>query len=194
MTSRPAFTGESGWDHDGPLLFIAEVQNRLEKKLINACLDEVSGSCQGGPIDRVVLKVSGGKNKSGLGSLAEKLAAPGLTLLVPVRVSWVVPGDEGEKIEPLALRHLAFGDPREPGNLRGRWILHRDSNRAQCFSAQPATIDELKDRFVEQQGVDAADSPEDFAAFVARRTSCGCQAVPPSPARLACRSRSPSGA
>ena len=73
MSARPAFSGEPQWEHPGPVLFIAEVQNRLEKRLIEQCLDQAEKDSRSGSMDRVILKFSGGKNSSGLEELAAKL-------------------------------------------------------------------------------------------------------------------------
>jgi glycerol-3-phosphate O-acyltransferase len=80
-----------------------------------------------------------------------------------------MPENDGGTNKPLALRHLLFGDPRHPGNVRGRWILFRDPNRAECIAGEPATIANLKTRFAAQQGSRARESMGEFAAFVARQ-------------------------
>jgi len=169
VTSGPAFSGEITWEHDGPVLFIVEIQNYLEKRLMAACLEQAARDRAACSMDRVILKISGGKNKSGLDGLAEKLEGPEETLLVPARVSWQVPGNDQEGNEPLALRHLLFGDPRQPGNLRGRWILFRDRERVRCFAGEAATIGDLKARFRVQQQSRVREAPERFVSFVARQ-------------------------
>lgn len=169
MNQRPAFSGDPQWKHEGPVLFIVEVQNQLEKRLMEECLQHAGRHHQAGATDWVILKLSAGKNRSGLEQLAEKLEGPEDTLLIPARVSWLVPSEEQERNEPLALRHLVFGDPRQPGNLRGRWILFRDPTRAQCFAGEAATIGDLKARFRVQQQTTVRESPERFTAFVTRQ-------------------------
>jgi glycerol-3-phosphate O-acyltransferase len=138
--------------HDGPLLFLADAGNRLEQKLIRDCL----------PSDDLVLL-------SDLKRLTARLDAPGNTLLVPVRVAWLMPDTDTPTKKPLPLRHLMFGDPRHPGSLRGRWIMFRDRDRARCISGEPATLSELKNRFEEQVDAKAAGSENAFAAFVMRQ-------------------------
>jgi glycerol-3-phosphate O-acyltransferase len=147
-------------------LFILETRNRLERGLMEQWLGEAAPA---GVTDHAFLKISKGSAVGGLDELARKLEAPDDTLLVPARVYWGVPSDPGEANEPLALRHLAFGDPRQPGNLRGRWILWRDRGRARGFAGEPATLGALKDRFRGQLGVAAIEAPEAFSAFVARQ-------------------------
>jgi glycerol-3-phosphate O-acyltransferase len=169
VSQRPAFSGNPDWGNESPLLFIVEVQNRLEKRLMEECLSHAARQNGINSMDRVILKVSSGKTTSGLDKLVGKLDAPDETLLVPARVSWVVPSEEQESNEPLALRHLAFGDPRQPGNLRGRWILFRDPTRAQCFAGEPATLGDLKARYRVQQQSTVREAPEQFASFVVRQ-------------------------
>jgi glycerol-3-phosphate O-acyltransferase len=152
--------GDPGRQHDGPVLFIADAGNRLERRLIERCL--------GAGIDRVFLPISK-ENHLDLGELSKKLDAPGDTLLVPVRIAWLMPESDDKTNKPLALRHLIFGDPRQPGFLRGNWILHRDSNRAECISGEPGTLAALKTRFAEQHHSTAEEAIGDFAAFVARQ-------------------------
>jgi glycerol-3-phosphate O-acyltransferase len=166
VNAGPAFSGDPQWAHDGPLLFIVETQNGLEQRLMDECLGSVEA---GRTLDRAFLRISRGRAVKGLDRLVQKLRAPDNTLLVPARVSWVVPGNEEGGNEPLALRHMAFGDPRQPGTLRGRWILFRDRERAQCFAGEPATLGDLKARFRGQLDLDVEKAPEEFAAFVARQ-------------------------
>jgi len=159
---------EPGRQHDGPILYIVDARNRLERKLLEHCLER-AGSADPLATDRIFLPISKEQRAPDLSELVRKLDAPANTLLVPVRVAWLMPEAEGAAQKPLALRHLVFGDPRHPGNMRGRWIRFRDPNRAECIAAEPATIADLKARYTAQQGARARDSMEEFAGFVARQ-------------------------
>jgi glycerol-3-phosphate O-acyltransferase len=164
------FLGSEELRHDGPLLFIADAGNRLETRLITDCLSRPGDTSN--PVsttDTLFLSISGNTHTPDLKRLAEKLEAPGNTLLVPVRVAWLMPEGDGPSKKPLPLRHLLFGDPRHPGSARGRWILFRDPGRARCISGEPATLSALKSRFDEQVDTQAAESGEEFAAFVMRQ-------------------------
>jgi glycerol-3-phosphate O-acyltransferase len=156
----------AGSQHDGPILFLIDGRNRLERRLLNECLDSIDPAAS---IERIFLPVSKEVHALDLVELTGKLSGPPETLLVPVRLAWLMPESEDRKIKPLALRHLVFGDPRHPGNARGRWILFRDPSRSECIAGQPATIAELKVRFADQLGSRARDSMDEFAAFVARQ-------------------------
>ena len=159
---------EPGRQHDGPILYIVDSRNRLERKLLEHCLER-AGADTPLTTDRIFLPISKEQRPPDLSELVRKLDAPADTLLVPVRVAWLMPEAEGTAHKPLALRHLVFGDPRHPGNMRGRWIRFRDPNRAECIAAEPATIADLKARYTAQQGARARDSMEEFAGFVARQ-------------------------
>lgn len=167
MSGLAALPEDRWLGHEGPVLFIAEVRNGLERRLLETCFGRMRD--ESGRADRVFLTVSGAGNPGDSRPLQERLEAPGNTLLVPVRVAWLMPGREDGTIRPLPLRHLVFGDPRNPGTLRGRWILFRDSGRAECIAGEPDTIDGLRARFAEQFGGTAEESPEQFAAFVFRQ-------------------------
>ena len=168
MSRFPAPPGGQPWDHDGPILFIGDAGNRLERRLLDECLASWSMNAGGNSIERIFLAISKDNSLPDLSGLVEKLDAPGNPLLVPIRVAWLMPGKEHETNKPLALRHLILGDPRHPGALRGKWILHRDPGRAECIAAEPATLDELKTRFAGQHETTAEESAKEFAAYVAR--------------------------
>jgi len=160
----------AGRQHDGPLLFIADARNRLERKLLGKCLDQLSAALStASSANRIFLPISKDTGLPGLQGFIRMLEAPPETLLVPIRVAWLMPENDGGTHKPLALRHLLFGDPRHPGNLRGRWILFRDPNRAECIAGEPATIADLKARYSVQQGSRAREAMEEFASFVARQ-------------------------
>ena len=189
VPETPAFTGASFAGHAGPILFIADAGNRLERALLDACLETQCAAVGAGSWARVFLNLSGAGDAPDAAPLQARLAAPDDTLLAPLRVAWTVPvdasGEAGQSAgqsadpsanpsagrEPVSLRHLAFGDPRRPGLLRGKRILRRDPSRAHCLAGVPATLGELKRRFAEQHGTAAAAQPQAFAGFVARQAA-----------------------
>jgi len=165
----PFFTGP-GRQHDGPLLFIADFRNRLEKKLLGKSLAQWSAAFPDtASADVVFLPISRNEQSPDPAGFISSLEVPPETLLVPVRVAWLMPQKNEGVVKPLALRHLLFGDPRHPGSLLGRWILFRDPGRAGCITGEPATMADLKSRFMVQQGAQSGDSKQEFAAFVARQ-------------------------
>jgi glycerol-3-phosphate O-acyltransferase len=155
--------------HAGPVLFILDAPGALQQRLLDDCVDMALMDRPAGSTDRVSLRITGQGEPTRLDDLQARLDAPDDTLLVPLRIAWSVPGQGGDDIQPLALRHLAFGDPRHPGPLRARWILRRDPQRAQCIQGEPATLGELRQRFEATPEAAAGEEREAFAAFVARQ-------------------------
>ena len=158
--------------HDGPVLYIADAGNGTERKLLEACLaaDDRSGLTRSS-FDSVFLRLSENDTSAAYADLSRRLEGPGDTLLVPVRIAWAMPQVEEDGRQPLALRHLMFGDPRRPGSLRGRWLLRRDPNRARCISGEPATLEQLRARYRTLEPSPQQDQPGAFTAFVARQAA-----------------------
>lgn len=172
MPETPSVSAAAVAAHDGPVLFIADAPNGLERKLLERCLAP-GGAVNPGqdPLQRVFLDLSERGKATDTAELEGRLQLPGNALLVPIRMAWAMPQVENDSRQPLALRHLVFGDPRRPGPLRGRWLLRRDPQRARCMVGAAATLDELRSRFSAQQLSAADDSRAAFAAFVARQAA-----------------------
>jgi glycerol-3-phosphate O-acyltransferase len=170
VPETPGFSAAGIAKHDGPVLFIADAPNGLEKNLLDACLAARGAEYPGqAAVERVYLDLSERGKPAAFSDLEPWLERPGNTLLVPVRIAWVMPQVEQDSRKPLALRHLLFGDPRRPGSLRGRWWLHRNPGRARCISGAPATLEALRSRFQAlQPSVDEAGA---LSAFVARQAA-----------------------
>src|SRR5210317_2218085 len=94
--------GEQGVKHEGPVLFIAEVRNRLEKRLLENCLAEAGPPGAGeSAVDKVFLPVSRADSLPDLQELVAKMGAPEDTLLVPLRIAWLMPESDDSGIKPL---------------------------------------------------------------------------------------------
>ncbi|MGD8930522.1 MAG: hypothetical protein PVI22_16285, partial [Lysobacterales bacterium] len=164
MKQAPVLTGVPLPEHSGPVLYILDARSGLERRLLEMCLAEAMQDAR-----RLRVNLAEGKRQHGIDALQSALDGPPETLLVPVRIAWSVPGMDSGANQPLALRHLVFGDPRRPGPVRSRWILRRDPSRARCMSGSAATLSELRRRFNDQEGLSAEEAPSEFAAFVARQ-------------------------
>ncbi|MEO9600546.1 glycerol-3-phosphate 1-O-acyltransferase [Parasphingorhabdus sp.] len=152
----------------GPKLFVIDARNGVERRYL---LDWLHTSmAEGGPdgkLNWVSLPISDERAKMRLDRLEEKLNEGPDTLVVPVRIAWRIPNFE--KSRAVKMRHVIFGDPRNPGSLRARSILLRNKRRAHCLTGQPATIGELKQRFAElSKDYDQTDNAE-LASFVVRQ-------------------------
>lgn len=110
------------------------------------------------------LPVAGEREAAAPAELVRLMEGGDDVTLLPVRVSWRIPGFD--QTQGLRLRELVFGDPRSPGPWRARWILKRDRNRAQCITGTPATLNELRQRYLGKGGEHTA---EGLARFVLRQ-------------------------
>ena len=152
----------------GPKLFVIDARNRVERRhLLDWLHTSMAEGGPGGKLNWVSLPISDERAKMRLGGLAEKLKENPDTMVVPVRIAWRIPNFE--KSRAVKMRHVIFGDPRNPGSFRARSILLRDKRRAHCLTGQPATISELEQSFAElSKDYDQTDNME-FAAFVVRQ-------------------------
>ncbi|MEH6660964.1 MAG: glycerol-3-phosphate 1-O-acyltransferase [Parasphingorhabdus sp.] len=152
----------------GPKLFVIDARNGVERRyLLNWIQTSMPDAGSGEKLNWVSLPISDERAKMRLGRLEEKLKESPNTLVVPVRIAWRIPNFE--KSRAVKMRHVIFGDPRNPGAFRARSILLRNKRRAQCLIGQPATIGELEQNFAElSKDYDQTDTTE-FAAFVVRQ-------------------------
>ena len=149
--------------HAGARLVILDVRNRVERRHLLDWLHGAWGALKSA--DWVALRLSDARTEPALDSLAARIAGvDDDCLVIPARVAWRIPRFDAERT--LRLRDLVFGDPRLPGALRARVILATDRRRAQCLLGAPATLGDLRARFVAEGG--DAGNPLAFAGFVAR--------------------------
>ena len=152
----------------GPKLFVIDARNGVERRyLLDWLHTSMAEGGPGGKLNWVSLPISDERAKLRLDRLAEKLKDAADTLVVPVRIAWRIPNFE--KSRAVKMRHVIFGDPRNPGSFRARSILLRDKRRAHCLTGQPATIGELEQSFAELSKDYAQTDHMEFAAFVVRQ-------------------------
>ncbi len=152
----------------GPKLFVIDARNGVERRhLLDWLHTSMAEGGPGGKLNWVSLPISDERAKLRLDRLAEKLKDNPDTLVVPVRIAWRIPNFE--KSRAVKMRHVIFGDPRNPGSFRARSILLRDKRRAHCLTGQPATIGELEQSFAELSKDYAQTDNMEFAAFVVRQ-------------------------
>ena len=152
----------------GPKLFVIDARNRVERRyLLDWLHTSIAEGGPGGKLNWVSLPISDERAKLRLDPLGDKLKEDPDTLVIPVRIAWRIPNFE--KSRAVKMRHVIFGDPRNPGSFRARSILLRDKRRAHCLTGQPATIGELKQRFAElSKDYDQTNNLE-LSAFVVRQ-------------------------
>ena len=152
----------------GPKLFVIDARNGVERRyLLNWIQTSMPDVGSGEKLNWVSLPISDERAKMRLGRLEEKLKESPDTLVVPVRIAWRIPNFE--KSRAVKMRHVIFGDPRNPGAFRARSILLRNKRRAQCLIGQPATIGELKQNFAELSKDYEQTETTEFSAFVVRQ-------------------------
>ncbi len=155
---------------DGPVLFVVDFRNRLERKLLEKWIQ--SRECNVDQVSRenwVALTISRKMRDSALQALTQKLEMPRETCVVPIRVAWPVP--DGRVNKPISFKSLIFGDRRRPSLIRAFVTIRKDGNRAKILVGEPASIGDLKQRFTQYHATDDANSANDLAAFVVRQAS-----------------------
>lgn len=167
MNASVEVIGHELSNSDGPILFVVDARNRLERKLLETWIQ--SPDRQVTEKKWVALTISRKMRASALVALAQNLEMAGETCVVPVRVAWPVPDDRVNK--PISMRTLIFGDRRRPSLLRAYVTLRKDRSRAKVLVGVPASIDDLKNRFAQYHATDDANSATDLAAFVIRQAS-----------------------
>jgi glycerol-3-phosphate O-acyltransferase len=85
--------------------------------------------------------------------------------LVPVRVAWLPTEHAGRPATQLT---ALMRDPYHPSERQQRRILARQPGRAIVLTGEPATVDELRRRWVETT---EGEADADFAGYVARRAT-----------------------
>ncbi len=101
------------------------------------------------------------------GSLPPGVLEDPAVRLIPLRVAWLPEEHAGRRAARLA--DLMPGhDPYRPSERRQLRIAAREPARAAVLTGEPATVGELRARWVEATG---GDGDADFAAYVARRAT-----------------------
>ncbi len=154
-------------------LFLIDARHGTERKVLLTWLRGVVPDFT--EAQTVTLNLADEGRSLDLRALAQQLAKlPDSTQIVPVRLTWLIP--KFSQHRPLRLRDLLFGDPREPGRLRARFILWRDHARAQCLRGEPATLAQLRQRFASEVAASDGEAATALAGFVARQAALTLEA------------------
>jgi glycerol-3-phosphate O-acyltransferase len=154
-------------------LFLLDADNSVETRLLREWLASTRSRSAAGDTDvaEVVLPILyGKKGRLEIGELPGKLGMAGNTRVIPLRVVWL-PTKSARQSAP-RLRDLVLGDPRHPGQFAAQMIMRWNPDRARCVTGASATIDELHETFSDfrrANGLDDAQTADEFAAFVVRR-------------------------
>jgi glycerol-3-phosphate O-acyltransferase len=144
----------------GETVLLTQSSTPTEARLIRERIAAAGGS------DRPVVSL-GAPGSSQARVPAEVLEGDSPVQLVPLRVAWRPEEHAGSRVARLT--DLMPGqDPYHPSERQQRRILAREPDRAAVLVGEPATLDELRQRWAEATG---GDGPSDFAAYVARRAT-----------------------
>jgi len=107
------------------------------------------------------------RRRAGLEALDAELAAGDDPLLAPLRVAWLPRKRDG--VRQVRLSDIPrFGDPRDPGALRQRWVLSRDPDRCRVVAGEPAPLSQLRERG-RDAGYHDTEETTGLSEFVARQ-------------------------
>ncbi|MDX1735984.1 MAG: glycerol-3-phosphate acyltransferase, partial [Halioglobus sp.] len=135
--------------HDGPLVFILDAAHRVDEGLLRDWVDGNNPASAGQAQTVVVPIVRDPENIPG-GALLAAVDAPEDTLFVPLRVVWKSSVDA--KTGSPRLRDLIWGNPRRPNATRAGRILRSHPERVETIAAEPATLGEMKQRYLQRRG------------------------------------------
>jgi len=146
------------------VLYLLDASSRFEERLLREWVLE---RCESGrkPDECIAIPPSRRRRRRVRSSALEvALAGEDDPLLVPLRIGWMPKLRDGQRAARLS-DLLRFGDPRDPGALRQRWIASRNDGRCHFVEGEPARISELRERWRVSGGVETAG----LADFVVRQ-------------------------
>ena len=163
LENEPPWPGVAG----RRTLFLADASSPLERRILRAWIER---NWPEGDRDVEVVAIPPARRPSrrvGLETLEAALAAGDDVLLAPLRVAWLPRKRDG--VREVRLSDIPrFGDPRDPGRLRQRWVLSREPDRCRVVAGEPAPVSQLRDRWRDAGYQDAEETPG-FSEFVARQ-------------------------
>jgi glycerol-3-phosphate O-acyltransferase len=159
-TETPAAAVASEAD---PVLFLLDAASAFEEQLL-------ASHTRSGAGDAFAVAIPPSRRRPSRVSLAGLEAALASAqddpLLAPLRVAWLPPLRDGERSARFS-DLLSFGDPRDPGLLRQRWIQRRAADRVHIIEGEPARLSELRERWRASGGSETGG----LAQFVARQAA-----------------------
>jgi len=156
---------------DAPILFLIDASSALERRRLLRWIDE-SRPTNRTPEHDAWADIPASRRRSTRTPSAEleaALATDADPLLVPLRIAWLPGMKDGERRVRLA-DILTFGDPRDPGPLRQRWIAMRFEDRMRVVLGKPATARALRDRWADACRTDAG-ATTGLAEFVSAQAT-----------------------
>jgi len=153
------------------VVFLIDASSRLERQLLAQWIERHRSERDGGPaIETIPIPSSRGRGRRQLDPRLEAaLAVEDDPLLAPLRVAWQ-PAQRGGVRAVRLSDLLTFGDPRDPGRVRQRWIVRRHPDRCCVVAGEPAPVSELRARWRRAGGTDAGQT-SGLPEFVARQAA-----------------------
>ncbi|HXJ37413.1 MAG TPA: glycerol-3-phosphate 1-O-acyltransferase [Candidatus Eisenbacteria bacterium] len=153
------------------VVFLLDATSEIEQRLLTRWIADHHAPT-GIPYEVVAIPPSRrrGSVRVDRSALEGALAAHDDPLLTPLRVAWLPPPERDDGPLRHLLKLVAFGDPRDPGRLRQRWVALRHPERAQVVLADAASISELRARWRTACGAGFAETMG-LADFVARQAA-----------------------
>lgn len=126
------------------VVYLLDAASRFEQRLLERWIADNPPA--GGPPEAIPIPCYRRARHRRLDPRLEScVAADDDPLLAPLRVAWL-PDDRAQR--PLRLRELlTFGDPRDPGSWRQRWIAWRHAERVSVIAGEYAAVSELRERW-----------------------------------------------
>ncbi len=136
---------------DAPVLFLLDASSALERRRLVQWIEETRPAGRAPEHDSWTQIPPSRRRRASTHPPAEleaALATQDDPLLVPLRIAWLPGLKDGERQVRLT-DVLSFGDPRDPGPLRQRWVAMRFKDRVRVVQGEPAHARELRERWAD---------------------------------------------
>lgn len=164
--------GEHSWPSvdERRIVFLIDASSRIEAQLLRDWIRS-HGPSADSAYDIIPIPPSRRRGKRRLSSAAldARLAEGDDPLMQPLRVAWHPPQRQGARVARL-YDLVTFGDPRDPGRLRQRYVLRRYPDRCSVVAGEPAPLSDLRQRWRASGGTDTTNTTG-LAEFVVRQAS-----------------------
>ena len=172
--SSGANPSDSGWPESNGrrVVFLLDAASPLEEKVLRDSIEaKRPAGISAKNTEILTIPPSRGKRrKRDLDSRLEvALASDDNPLFAPLRVAWQPAQRDGVHAARLS-DLLTLGDPRDPGDLRQRWIHQRHPDRCCIVAGEPATAADLRERWRRAATSDTGHTIS-LAEFVARQAA-----------------------
>ena len=152
------------------VVFLLDAATSFEEEILRSWIDRTRpDDVEPAEVEAFRIPSSRRPKTSRLGPLEPALATTDDPLLTPLRVLWLPVKRKGKRVASL-FDLLRFGDPRDPGRLRARFIARFSPDRVRVVVAEPAPVSDLRERWRVASSQDVAETVG-LAHFVARQAA-----------------------